>query len=171
MNITELLLQLVALPSSGQRWIKAGLIKRKPNLRQVWLTLQNNRALPAKYAQKMCAILLKSFSQTYAMASYQAYFVTHYDSVLGLPTVPCWAGEDHTQSNLVKPTGWTEALANTWNRARADRFAFFAEESIVLCRWPRFEWEERIQFRPWTLRLSEDRLWLTAQWRTAPAAS
>lgn len=105
------------------------------------------------------------------VTSNQAYFVTHCVSVLGLPTVPCWAGKDHTQNNLMRPRGWTKALVNTWNRARADRFLFFAEESVVLCRWPRSEWEERIQFLPWTPRLSEDRLWLTAQRCTAPAAS
>lgn len=86
---------------------------------------------------------------------------------------PRWAGEDRVQNNLVKKAQRMngKALANTWNRARADRFPFFAGESIVLCRWPRFEWEERIQFLPRTLRLSEDRLWLTAQRCTAPAAS
>lgn len=85
------------------------------------------------------------------VTSHQAYFATHRDSVLGLPTIPRWAGEDHTQNNLINPRGWTETLVNTWNRARADRFPFFAEESFVLCRWPRFEWEERIQFLPRTV--------------------
>ena len=87
------------------------------------------------------------------------------------PSPPPSRRRSHTKQPRKAPEGRTKALANTWNRARADRSLFFGGESIVLCRWPSLNGKKGSNFSPGLCGCQKIGFWLTAQWCTAPAAS